>query len=332
MPARYEALVAPDGRPRTKPRALNVALAQARGDRLVVYDAEDEPAPDQLRLAAAAFAALPRSVACLQARLAIDNMDDSALSALFAIEYAALFGVLNPGLAGLHAPMALGGTSNHFRTEALRAVGGWDAWNVTEDIDLGFRLARHGYHVEQLDSDTWEEAPARLGLWMRQRRRWFKGWMQTCVVHSRSPARLLAELGPWRTVCAACLLLGALLGPMFGPAFAVATIVAGARGDLLAPEGLVAIAASTLWCSVWLSGSATVIWPMVLGLKRRRLLRLLVFAPLSPFYALLLSAAAWWALVDLLRDPFHWAKTQHGLARTSRRRGRPLRSSASAKG
>ena len=80
LPARYEIVVAPPGRPATKPRALNVALPAARGELVVVYDAEDEPDSDQLRLAAARFAAEP-NVDCLQAALTIDNAADSWISA-----------------------------------------------------------------------------------------------------------------------------------------------------------------------------------------------------------------------------------------------------------
>jgi len=158
LPARYEIVVAPPGLPATKPRALNVALPAARGALVVVYDAEDEPDADQLRLAAARFAAEP-DVDCLQAALTIDNAADSWISAMFAVEYATLFDLINPGLAALDLPIPLGGTSNHFRVETLRRVGAWDEWNVTEDADLGIRLARFGYRVRALDSDTSEEAP-----------------------------------------------------------------------------------------------------------------------------------------------------------------------------
>lgn len=311
LPARYQILVAPPGAPRTKPRALNVGLTQARGDLLAIFDAEDEPEADQLRKAAAGFAAAGPNVACLQARLAIDNAADGWLARLFAIEYAALFAVVNPGLSKLAAPVALGGTSNHFRVDALRDVGGWDAWNVTEDIDLGYRLARHGYRVGALDSTTHEEAPARLLAWMRQRRRWFKGWMQTLVTHTRAPARLVREAGAVQAVSALLLVAGALIGPMFGPAFAVAWI-AGA-----APAGGLA---SVMWVGVALAGCAAALIPAAIGLARMRTLELAPWLLLLPAYWLLLSVAAWWALADLLRDPFYWAKTDHGLARTSRRR------------
>ena len=72
----------------------------------------------------------------------------------------------------------------------LRAIGGWDPYNVTEDADLGIRLARLGYRTTVIPSTTYEEAPARLRPWLRQRTRWFKGWLQTWLVHMRSPVRL----------------------------------------------------------------------------------------------------------------------------------------------
>ena len=139
LPARYEIVVAPQGAPSTKPRALNLALAEARGELLVVYDAEDIPAAGQLRLAASRFAA-DRALDCLQARLTVRNPGNSWLSRLFSLEYAALFDLINPGLCALGLPIALGGTSNHFRVSALVAVGAWDEWNVAEDADLGVRL------------------------------------------------------------------------------------------------------------------------------------------------------------------------------------------------
>jgi glycosyltransferase XagB len=177
LPGRYEVVVAPVGKPQTKPRALNIALSSARGELIVVYDAEDIPAPDQLRSAASRFAD-DRELDCIQARLSIRNHGESWLSKLFAIEYAMLFDVINPGLCALDLPIPLGGTSNHFRVRSLVAVGAWDEWNVTEDADLGIRLSRFGYRVKALDSDTWEEAPFEVGNWFRQRVRWQKGWMR----------------------------------------------------------------------------------------------------------------------------------------------------------
>ena len=164
--------------PRTKPKALNFALPFARGTFTVIYDAEDRPEPNQLRYALQAFRAGGDDLACVQARLCIDNSADSWLARLITAEYAGQFDVFLPGLAVLRLPLPLGGSSNHFYTAILREVGGWDSYNVTEDADLSMRLARFGYRSDVIDSTTYEEAPAHFGPWLRQRTRWFKGWIR----------------------------------------------------------------------------------------------------------------------------------------------------------
>ncbi|MDP4594519.1 MAG: glycosyltransferase [Beijerinckiaceae bacterium] len=320
LPARYQIIVLPPGKPRTKPRALNAALALAKGTYTCVFDAEDIPGPQQLREAAHVFDRNDNSLACLQGRLVIDNIGDSWLTRMFALEYAALFDVINPGLAWLRMPIPLGGTSNHFRTQVLRELHGWDAWNVTEDADLGLRLARYGYRVDTLASSTEEEAPATLVLWMRQRRRWIKGWMQTALVHSRNPRRAVAEMGRLSATIAFLHFAGALLGFMLGPLFAVATVWQIMWGNLLTPASVIEVFVSTCWCFVCLAGIGSALWPVLLGMKRRRLFGYAGWLMALPVYWLLQTLAAWWALWDLLRDPFHWHKTDHGIARTSRRK------------
>jgi glycosyltransferase XagB len=176
----FEIITAPSIGPRTKPKALNVALPLARGVYTVVYDAEDVPEPDQLRRAVGAFTAADDRLACLQASLTIDNTSDNWLARMFTANYAGQFDVFLPGLAALKLPFPLGGSSNHFRTAALRDVGGWDPYNVTEDADLGIRLYRLGYRSATLLSATYEEAPARFVPWLKQRTRWYKGWMHPC--------------------------------------------------------------------------------------------------------------------------------------------------------
>ncbi|HTK12581.1 MAG TPA: glycosyltransferase family 2 protein [Xanthobacteraceae bacterium] len=173
----FEIVVVPPGGPRTKPRALNAALPFARGSYLVIYDAEDRPERDQLRRALAAFAESPDAV-CMQARLTIDNTNDGWLSKLFTAEYAGHFDVFLPGLATFGLPLPLGGSSNHFHTATLRLAGAWDAYNVTEDADLGMRLGRLRLRCGVFSSSTYEEAPSTLRPWLRQRTRWFKGWMR----------------------------------------------------------------------------------------------------------------------------------------------------------
>ena len=321
LPAHMQVLVAPAGMPRTKPRALNMALPLARGSLMVVYDAEDQPDPQQLRLAAARFALAGPRVACLQASLAIENAQDSWLTRLFALEYAALFDVFNPGLAALGLPLALGGTSNHFRVSSLRACGGWDAWNVTEDADLGLRLARCGFQVETIASTTLEEAPVALRAWLGQRRRWQKGWVQTAAVLLRDPARLLRELGFWRCVATVGLAGGMVLGPLLGPFFTAWMAWQSLAGPLLAPQTMFEIVASTLACYVFLAGIAAAVLPAVLGARRRGIAPLLPWLALLPLYYCLMCVAAWQGLAELFWRPFHWQKTAHGMARG---RGRVL--------
>ncbi|MBV9288964.1 MAG: glycosyltransferase [Hyphomicrobiales bacterium] len=310
LPARYEIVVAPPGAPKTKPRALNIALAEARGELIVVYDAEDEPAPDQLRLAAARFAA-ESDLDCLQARLAIRNADDSRLSQLFAIEYAALFDLINPGLCALGLPIALGGSSNHFRRDSLVAAGGWDEWNVAEDADLGVRLARFRYRVASLDSDTLEEAPHELANWFRQRTRWQKGWLQTFLTHSREPRRFVRDLGPARAAAAATLVFGSSASALLWPAYAVDVV----RRALAAGNGVPSLmreAADVLVYVLALAGVWAIVVPALVAARQRAVRLPLTTLALLPAYYLLVTAAAWTAIVELIVRPHHWAKTAHG--------------------
>jgi cellulose synthase/poly-beta-1,6-N-acetylglucosamine synthase-like glycosyltransferase len=318
----FEVIVAPDHGPRTKPKALNAALPFVRGTFVAVFDAEDQPEPDQLRLALEAFVTSNERLACVQARLTIDNTADSWLTRLFTAEYAGLFDVFLPGLATWRLPLPLGGSSNHFRVSVLRAVGAWDPYNVTEDADLGMRLARFGYRTAVIPSTTYEEAPALFGPWLRQRTRWFKGWMQTWLVHMRSPLRLARQLGmPGFAVfqlLAGGTVLAALIHVLFAARLIWALVLA--PMDDVTTQVLVGFDAVTLLAGYLISAALGLI-----GLARRRLLGCSWVLLLIPVYWLLLSLAAWRALFQLLRDPYRWEKTEHGLARTSRRAVAPQR-------
>jgi cellulose synthase/poly-beta-1,6-N-acetylglucosamine synthase-like glycosyltransferase len=318
VPGNVEVLIAPPGEPRTKPRALNVALPLARGRYTVIYDAEDVPDPGQLRLAISRFAEAPPNVACLQARLTIDNTDDTWLTRLFTVEYAALFDVFNPGLADIGGPIALGGTSNHFRTAVLRTIHGWDAWNVTEDADLGIRLARLGYDVRDLPSSTLEEAPGTLRLWMRQRTRWMKGYVQTAASHTRKPRIVLRQLGLWRFSGALALTWGAVLSALVYPLFTGLYVASWLVGPEQAPDLHWTAAFNAYALTLFLSGAASVLIPACVALNRRKLWRLTPWLLLLPLYYGLVSVAAWRGLWELAIAPFRWNKTSHGLARTSR--------------
>ena len=302
-PPRMRMVVVPPGMPRTKPRALNVGLALARGALITVYDAEDRPHPEQLRAAAARYAAASPRLACLQGRLAIVH-GTRLLPRLFALEYAGLFDLYNVGLGRLRLPMPLGGTSNHFRAAALRAVGGWDAWNVTEDADLGLRLARFGYDIGVLDSVTYEEAPVRLPVWLKQRRRWTKGWMQVALVLARDRSAR-RDLGPGNAAAVALMLVNLVIGPLATPPVLALAAWQLCRGGLDVRTAMLALAVpavaivSSLWCG----------WA---GLRARRLDALAPYLPLLLPYQLLIACAAWGGLWDLVRRPYHWRKTPHG--------------------
>jgi len=305
-----EIVIAPYGMPRTKPRALNVALPLARGELIAVYDAEDRPAPDQLRVAAAAFATAAPNIACLQARLVTDNGHESWLSYFFSISYAALFDVINPGFAALGLPVPLGGTSNHFRARLLRRAFGWDAWNVTEDADLGLRLARFGYRVETIDSATFEDAPTEFSGWLGQRARWMKGWMQTLAVFLRAPRAHMRKMGAFPAFAALCHMASLTAGPLFGPIYALRLIDDLLYGDLLAPQSFLRLVFASLSLAVAIFGAVAFVLPNLVGMRRRRLSpswRLL----LAPFYLLALSLAAWRALAQWTLKPFVWTKTAH---------------------
>jgi glycosyltransferase XagB len=317
LPSQMQVIHAPDGAPRTKPRALNIGLLGARGDFVVVYDAEDRPHPSQLRQALHCFVRYGPKVGCVQGRLCIDNADDNWLTQQFALEYAALFDVLLPGVTRMGFPIPLGGTSNHFRTQALRAIGGWDAWNVTEDADLGFRLARRGYRTLSIASHTYEEAPNRLGSWLRQRTRWLKGWLQTYMVHMRNPVRLYQDLGFMGFLGFQFFMAAGVLSPLLYPVALGLIIMQLMGATFLLPTHVVFDAVlKGLDVMVLYVGLLGGLWPAIVAVKRRRWLGFWWQIPLMPFYWLLVSLAAWRAVLKFVIAPFEWEKTTHGTAFT----------------
>ncbi len=316
LPAHFEVLVVPSCSPQTKPKALNYALAFARGDLLAIYDAEDVPEPNQLRDAAEVFANAPASLACLQARLAYYNANENWLTRQFAIEYAALFDLLLPMLAHAGLPFPLGGTSNHFRISVLRKIGAWDPHNVTEDADLGLRLARLGWRVGVLRSTTYEEANCKLDNWLSQRARWLKGWMQTWLVHMRSPWLFWRELGPRGFLASQIMMLGMIVTALLHPVFLGFVIWVAVTG---LPGGQAPTVGSALLIGfglvVLVAGYGFAIAAGAKGLVNRGLADLSLSLASMPVYWLLISAGGWLALWQLVSQPHYWNKTAHGLSR-----------------
>jgi len=297
----------PDALPRTKPKALDFALPLCRGDFVVVYDAEDRPEPDQLRRMVGQFRAQP-DLACIQARLVIDNAPGGFLQSQFAGEYAGLFAVLLPALARWRIVMPLGGTSNHFRLPVLRRLGGWDAFNVTEDADLGVRLARRGLRTATSTSATFEAAPDTFHAWLGQRTRWMKGWAQTFLVHNRRPNLTCADLGWPGFLVFQVLVLGMIVSPLLHAAFGLGLVLAFVLGHLewVAPQQ-----GTGLFVLVFALGQGVAMATNLVGLARTGQGHLWWTQLGLPFYWLLIGLATIRALFDLARRPFHWFKTPH---------------------
>jgi cellulose synthase/poly-beta-1,6-N-acetylglucosamine synthase-like glycosyltransferase len=311
-PSYVRAVLVPAAAPRTKPKACNYGLQLATGELLTIFDAEDRPEPLQLRKAAIAFAALPADVACLQARLSLHNADQNLLTAWFAAEYVTWFRHFLPGLVALGAPIPLGGTSNHVRVRVLREVGAWDPWNVTEDADLGLRLARAGHRVEVLDATTDEEANSDFVNWAKQRSRWYKGYLVTWWVNMRHPRQLRRDLG-WRGFVGFTLFVGgtpllALLNPVFwglGIVYFVGDVHAVARifPDPVYYPAMIA----------WIVGNLAMVYVGVYSLREAAREDLFWQSLIVPAYWVMMALAAIKAAVQLVRTPALWEKTTHGL-------------------
>ena len=327
----------PPALPRTKPRACNHGLVVATGELLVIYDAEDRPEPDQLLKTATAFQNLDEDAVCIQAKLNYYNARENFLTRCFAIEYTAWFDMWLPGLQTLQGPIPLGGTSNHFRIDELKRLGGWDPFNVTEDCDLGVRLAISGRQTRLIDSTTWEEANTRTGNWIRQRSRWVKGYLQTHLVHTKHPLTLLESLGFRGTllflfsvggtavaqllnlICLPIVLLyGGLLLTDYVQGRSPWIVVAGSRDEYrLAWQMLYLETGETFAWSVvsvvgfigsivMLLSNAVFVSVNLLACRKRKYNDLWWIALLSPVYWLLGSVAAWKGVWQLLTRPHYW--------------------------
>ncbi|MCW2307719.1 glycosyltransferase family 2 protein [Rhodobium gokarnense] len=309
----FEIIRVPPSEPQTKPKACNYALRFARGDYVVIYDAEDKPEPDQLKKVVAAFRQAPDHIACVQCRLNYFNRDENWLTRLFTLDYSLWFDLMLPGLERLGVPIPLGGTSNHFRIEVLRELHAWDPFNVTEDADLGIRMTQKGYGVWLIESTTFEEANVSHANWIRQRSRWIKGYMQTFLVHTRRPIHLMRTIGPLGVLGFVFFIggtmLSGVLNPIFWGMFVVWVITQTSGFDQLFPPVLLYLALFNL-----LAGNALITFLMMLAPFRRRWFELIPFSLTALWYWVLMSVAAWKAAVQLITKPFYWEKTHHGLS------------------
>ncbi len=319
LPSHYEVIIIPKSHPQTKPKAMNYALPFARGEIIGIYDAEDAPEPDQILKAVHALTQADADTVCVQARLNHYNATETMLSRMAQAEYTLWFDMLLKGLSRLRLPIPLGGTSLFIKTDALRSIGGWDPYNVTEDADLGLRLARHGWRAEIINSTTWEEPPVKWKQWSGQRSRWIKGFIVTWLVHMRSPLDLIHQLG-WRNALAINVMLldgfvAFLLQPVFWIAIAAFFLKGSAPwGTLLTPN----IATVTAW--IFLLGQAFILVAAFTAIQRRFGFSRAIWCPGLWLYWQGATVPAYRALREMFGQQAEWRKTEHGISKAAKDR------------
>ena len=253
-------------------------------------------------------------VGCIQAQLSYSNARQNIITRWFTVEYAMWFSFFLPGLVSLDAPIPLGGTSNHFRRSALRTLGGWDPYNVTEDCDLGIRMFREHYQIKVLESTTLEEANSDFVNWVKQRSRWYKGYLQTFLIHLRSPrAQVKARFG-LKGVVHLCIFVGGTpILAVLNPFFWVMTIL----WFVAQPEFVKEIFPAPVYyvgLILWAFGNFLLWYLTVLTARHVRGGEGLVLAAvLVPIYWVMMSIAALKAMWQLVVTPSFWEKTTHGL-------------------
>ncbi len=330
LAAPFEVYVLADYGPRTKPKACTAALKYVKGKYVVVFDAEDQVELDQLKKAYLAHERFGDAVWCIQAKLEYHNNTQNLLARLFSGEYATYFNLLLPALGTNDMLVPLGGTSNHFKTDKLCQMGGWDPYNVTEDLDLGIVISRSGGNVKVLNSVTWEEANSRLGIikkggWIPQRSRWIKGHMQSYLVHMRNPARLLKDLGLKNFLLFQLLVGGTPVALLLSPVFLLLTLLYGIS-RLVLPSINLELAVSIqngieqlfppviyyLGIIAFFAGNLGLTYYLLAGCMVRELYPNVKWMLFSPLYWQLMSIATWKAAFQLIRKPHHWEKSSHG--------------------
>jgi cellulose synthase/poly-beta-1,6-N-acetylglucosamine synthase-like glycosyltransferase len=312
LPPHFTVLTVPKGTPQTKPRACNFGLLQATGQFVVIFDAEDKPEPNQLKKAVLTFAHYGPELACVQAKLNFYNSGQNVLTRLFTAEYSLWFDIMLPGLQHSGLALPLGGTSNHFRTDALRALGGWDPFNVTEDCDAGLRLAQYRLTTAVLNSTTYEEATSRVKGWLFQRSRWIKGYMQTYLVHMRHPLQTLRR-GGLRRFTSLQVIVGAWTAVLLlNPLMWLLSLLYLILQPVTLYHQLFPTPVFYMGTICFVFGNFFYIYLHMIGCLRRRHYSLIKWVLLIPLYWALMSASAYIALYQLIVKPHYWEKTQHG--------------------
>lgn len=315
LPDNFSVIIVPDTQPKTKAKACNYALRYVRGEFFTIFDADDKPDAKQLLKAVRAFREKPE-ISCLQSRLCYYNGNENLLTKMFDIEYRLLFSCILPAIVSMNGPVPLGGSSNHFRTQALRNVGGWDDYNVTEDAELGIRMAFRGMKVDVLESYTEEESPITLLAWLKQRARWNKGHLLTYLVYMRDPAKMLRHLGKVGFMVFSYAVGMPQIALLFSLCFFAYILIH--FGIALEYEH---VNCWVLWASDVMSVLDLVAGWIVLFFSAwitlntgESLWQKMWLSFCFCCYFVLHVIAAWFALFELIARPYHWNKTRHGVS------------------
>ncbi len=314
LPYYARTVIVPDSQPKTKPKACNYGLTFAKGEYLVIFDAEDIPEPQQLKKVYVGFQKVPKSVKCLQAKLSYYNSRYNLLTRFFTAEYALWFDMTLPGLQSLNSALPLGGTSNHFKTENLLELKGWDPFNVTEDADLGVRLFQKGYRTAVINSNTYEEATSVNKNWLRQRSRWLKGYMQTYLVHMRNIIPFIKTKGIIHNLIFQLNVGGKILFVLLNPIMWIITLLYFVAYPWFGPPMKEIYVAPISYFAVtsWIFGNFMFLYVYMIAVAKRKQWDLAKYIFLIPFYWLMMSTAAMIALYQLILKPHYWEKTLHG--------------------
>lgn len=344
LPSYISVVVVPEGGPRTKPKACNYGFLVSSGEHIVIFDAEDRPESDQLLMAVSRLRQAQtsgRRLGCVQVPLEFDNPSASLVSAFYWAEYISHYRRTLPGLDRLNLPIPLGGTSNHFLREALMAAGNtgeqlvvvgadgdevvmqgpWDPYNVTEDADLTLRLEAEGYSVGMVSSRTFEAAPTRLRVALKQRSRWLKGYVQTGLVHLRHPLRTIRRVGLLRWLSFNLLMLGTPLALVLNPTVWGLTLtffIAKLTGNEVVTGYIEQLFPGPVYyvaVLVAVGGNFCLFIQKLLTALQLERYELVGRLLLTPFWWAATSLAAYRGVMELLHPKFrhYWAKTPHVL-------------------
>ncbi len=225
---------------------------------------------------------------------------------MFNLEYSLWFEHILKGLSLLKLPTPLGGTSNHFKAETLRKLGGWDAHNVTKDAEIGLRIYSQNYKVAILDSYTLEEAPNSLGNWLNQRSRWIKGFLQTFFVFiaQKDKYKKLTLL----QIITIYIFIGLSTYNFWCLPFIIFSIIIN-KNSIIDYLWLV----NSIFSLLYLYG--TVIYILKNSLKAREIkFQDLIALVLRAGYFILHTIASYKAVFEIIFCPFKWNKTKHGVS------------------